>query len=229
MTSSKVVKISSRRRRPPSEAEDLEERIRALEEELKRARSRRPKSREGLLVALARIAEAGSRALTWERVARLWQAVYFSYHSEETDEFGYDRKFAESVRLLFEFLYTVWWRVEATGIEHVPPQGPGLIVANHSGVLPWDGLMINLAVRHEHPARRECRLLALDMFALLPFFAPMLSKGGAVRASQENGRLPMRCLCAAVDSFAFILVPPGFIVKKNRFFCKGKIGQNRLE
>ena len=98
----------------------------------------------------------------------------------------------ETLEPFFEFLYTVWWRVETTGIEHVPAKGPGLIVANHSGVLPWDGLMINVAMRHEHPARRHCRMLALDMFALLPFLAPLLSKGGHVRASQENGERLLR-------------------------------------
>jgi 1-acyl-sn-glycerol-3-phosphate acyltransferase len=46
--------------------------------------------------------------------------------------------------------------------------------------------MINLAVRHEHPARRTCRMLALDMFALLPFLAPLLAQSGAVRANPEN-------------------------------------------
>ena len=71
-------------------------------------------------------------------------------------------------------------------------EGAGLIVANHSGVLPYDGLMINVAVRHEHPARRDCRMLALDMFALLPFLAPLLAKSGAVRASQENGERLLR-------------------------------------
>jgi 1-acyl-sn-glycerol-3-phosphate acyltransferase len=52
--------------------------------------------------------------------------------------------------------------------------------------------MINVAVRHEHPARRECRLLALDMFALLPILQPMLQRTGAVRASQENGERLLR-------------------------------------
>ena len=69
-----------------------------------------------------------------------------------------------------------------------PASGAGLIVANHSGVLPWDGAMIKLAVLHEHSARRDCRLLALDMFALLPFLAPLLARFGEVRASQENGQ-----------------------------------------
>jgi 1-acyl-sn-glycerol-3-phosphate acyltransferase len=147
---------------------------------------------EGLLVALARLAQEGAGGLSWERLARLWSELYFAWHSEEVDEFGYDPKFTRRILPVFEFLYTVWWRVETTGVENVPATGPGLIVANHSGVLPWDGVMINLAVRHEHPARRECRMLALDMFALLPFLAPILIQSGAVRASQENGERLLR-------------------------------------
>ena len=171
---------------PPAaerEAERLRRRVEELEDTL-RAR--------GPLYALVRLLSAGKRGLSWENVARLWSALYFSWHSEETDEFGYDRRFTETVMPIFEFLYTVWWRVEPSGVEAVPATGPALIVANHSGVLPWDGLMIRLAVRHEHPARREARLLALDMFALLPFLAPLLQRTGAVRASQENGERLLR-------------------------------------
>ena len=129
---------------------------------------------------------------TLETLARLWSRFYFQWHSEDVDEFGYDRKFMETILPVFEFLYTVWWRVEVTGIENVPRTGPALIVANHSGVLPWDGIMINLAVRHEHPARRTCRMLALDMFALLPFLAPLLAQSGAVRANPDNAERLLR-------------------------------------
>jgi 1-acyl-sn-glycerol-3-phosphate acyltransferase len=153
---------------------------------------REPREREGLLVALARFVQEGRASLDWQRLAELWSAFYFSYHSQEVDSFGYDPKFTETVRPFFEFLYTMWWRVEASGVENVPASGPGLVVANHSGVLPWDGVMITLALRHEHPARRECRMLALDMFALLPFLAPLLARTGAVRASQENGERLLR-------------------------------------
>jgi 1-acyl-sn-glycerol-3-phosphate acyltransferase len=148
--------------------------------------------RDGFLVALARVVEKGGAGLDWARLAEAWSALYFAWHSEEVDEFGYDPKFTRTILPLFEFLYTMWWRVETSGVDHVPDQGPALIVANHSGVLPWDGLMINLAVRHEHPARRECRMLALDMFALLPFLAPLLAQSGAVRANQENGERLLR-------------------------------------
>ena len=150
------------------------------------------RAREGALVALARLVELGASGLSWENLARAWTALYFSWHSEEVDEFGFDRKFTETLRPFFEFLYTLWWRVEATGLESVPAEGPGLIVANHSGVLPYDGLMVNVAIRHEHPARREVRMLALDMFALLPFLAPMLTRTGAVRANPENGERLLR-------------------------------------
>jgi 1-acyl-sn-glycerol-3-phosphate acyltransferase len=125
-------------------------------------------------------------------LARLWRTAYFAWHSEETDEFGHDPKFADTIRPLFEILYTLWWRVEAAGLENVPAEGAGLIVANHSGVLPYDGMMIKVAVSHHMPTRRECRMLALDMFALLPFLAPLLAKSGEVRASQENGERLLR-------------------------------------
>jgi 1-acyl-sn-glycerol-3-phosphate acyltransferase len=138
-------------------------------------------------VTLARLVESGLSGVSWASIARLQKALYFAWHSEDVDEFGADPRFAESLEPFFDFLYAVWWRVETTGIERVPESGPGLVVANHSGVLPYDGVMIKLAVRHEHPSRRDVRMLALDMFALLPFLAPLLAKSGAVRANPENG------------------------------------------
>ena len=149
-------------------------------------------SASGFLAALGRAVDAGASALTWENIARARRGRYFARHSEEVDEFGFDPKFNAAVLPFFEFLYTLWWRVEVEGIENVPADGPGVIVANHSGVLPWDGLMVNLAIRHEHPAHRQCRMLALDMFALLPFLAPLLARTGGVRANPENGERLLR-------------------------------------
>lgn len=190
----KVVPIGSRpRRRRAAQSLALDGRGRELEKDRVAARAEAaPRGSEGPLVALARLLQSGRAGLDWEAVARLARSLYFGWHSEEVDEFGYDPRFSETVRPIFEFLYTVWWRVETSGVENVPATGPALLVANHSGVLPWDGAMIKLAVRHEHPARRECRLLALDMFALLPFLAPLLARLGEVRASQENGERLLR-------------------------------------
>jgi 1-acyl-sn-glycerol-3-phosphate acyltransferase len=136
--------------------------------------------------ALGRLIAAGADALRVEALARWQRDLYFSWHSAEVDEFGFDRRFTEKLRPLFEFLYSLYWRVQATGVERIPETGPALIVANHSGVLPYDGLMMKLAIRHQHPRKRECRMLALDMFALLPVLAPLLAKLGEVRANPEN-------------------------------------------
>ena len=168
-------------------------RIRALGDELRGSESRvGAAGHEGMLVGLARMLREGAKGVRWDTVAQALAALHFSWHSEEVDEFGYDRRFTEAIRPLFEFLYTLWWRVETKGVERVPAKGGALVVANHSGVLPWDGVMLTLALWHEHPARRECRMLALDMFALLPFLAPLLSRTGAVRANPENGERLLR-------------------------------------
>jgi len=191
----KVVPIAgrrrgSKRREDPKGGPALDRRVVELEQELKELRA--SKQGESLLVALARAVSSGAGGVTWASLARLQRAFYFAWHSEETDEFGTDARFAETLEPFFEFLYAVWWRVEATGTEHLPASGPGLVVANHSGVLPYDGLMVQVAIRHEHPARRLCRMLALDMFALLPVLAPMLSKSGSVRANPENAERLLR-------------------------------------
>jgi 1-acyl-sn-glycerol-3-phosphate acyltransferase len=179
------IQVRSRHRRVGApEDEALRRRLTEIERELAAERSAR--EHEGLLVTAARVLHGGARGLSWASLARLQRALYFAWHAEETDEFGADRRFAEALEPALEFLYAMWWRVEATGTEHIPARGPGLIVANHSGVLPYDGLMVQLAVRHEHPAKRVCRMLALDMFALLPVLAPILSKSGSVRANPEN-------------------------------------------
>ncbi len=197
MSGPKVVAITDRRRggkrSPRAQSPDdarLRDRIGELEQELQQLKD--AKGRESLLVALARAVSSGAGSLSWATLARLQRALYFAWHSEETDDFGADPRFAETLEPLFEFLYAVWWRVEATGTENVPASGPGLVVANHSGVLPYDGLMVQLAIRHEHPARRLCRMLALDMFALLPVLAPMLTKSGSVRANPENAERLLR-------------------------------------
>ncbi len=189
--SPKVVPLASRpRRTPPREDRALRRRLAEVERQLAAAHA--AWDHEGVLVTVARVLHGGLRGVSWRSLAALQRALYFAWHSEETDEFGADRRFSEALEPFLEFLYAVWWRVEASGLEHLPAEGPGLLVANHSGVLPYDALMIQLAVRHEHPAKRVCRMLALDMFALLPVLAPILSKSGSVRANPENAERLLR-------------------------------------
>ena len=56
------------------------------------------------------------------------------------------------------------------------------MVANHAGVLPFDGLMLSVAVHDHHPAHRDLRLLAADMVFDMPVLGPAARKAGHTMA-----------------------------------------------
>ncbi|MCX7791377.1 MAG: 1-acyl-sn-glycerol-3-phosphate acyltransferase [Chloroflexaceae bacterium] len=105
-----------------------------------------------------------------------------------TDPFGMDPEVIAVVRPFLRFMYRTWWRVRAEGLENVPSTGRALLVANHSGVLPWDGAMIAAAVAEDHPAQNDriVRSLHLHWFSTLPFVAPTLAAMGQVPGLPEN-------------------------------------------
>ena len=111
---------------------------------------------------------------------RRWTGEY------ETDEWGLDWEFLETVRPFFEFLYKTYWRVQTNGMENVPEEGRALLVANHSGQLPWDGAMVGTAIYLEHPTKRLVRSLYAAWFPALPFLSSTLVKLGQVLATEEN-------------------------------------------
>jgi 1-acyl-sn-glycerol-3-phosphate acyltransferase len=105
----------------------------------------------------------------------------------EVDEFGFDEEYTKRFYPFFDFMYSVYWRVTVKGIENVPGDGKGLLVANHSGVIPWDSTMLIMAILKEHENPRFVRCLMLDMFTSSPFLGTFFCRTGQVRASQENG------------------------------------------
>lgn len=101
----------------------------------------------------------------------------------EVDEFGFDPQYNDAVVLpALRFFYDRWFRVEVSGIENLPDTGPGLLVANHAGTLPFDGPMLSVAVRDHHPAHRDLRLLAADIVFDLPVVGPVARKAGHTMA-----------------------------------------------
>jgi 1-acyl-sn-glycerol-3-phosphate acyltransferase len=117
-----------------------------------------------------------------------WRALLAG--SGDLDGFGMERELVERAMPLFEFLYSTWWRVEVRELEVVPSEGPVMLVANHGGTLPWDALVLRLALLRDHAAHRELRPL-LDQAALaMPLIGALAVRLGAVPATPENaGRL----------------------------------------
>ena len=102
------------------------------------------------------------------------------------DDFGFDREFTELLQPVAEWFYRRYWRVESMGVQNVPASGRALLVANHAGVIPWDGAMIRTAITTEHPEPRHARMLVADFAFKMPFVSEFLLKTGNVVAHPEN-------------------------------------------
>ncbi len=133
---------------------------------------------------------------TWKGI---WYVINYSLASKkdliqrrisgefETDSWGYDPEVVEAVKPFFQFLYQRYWRVQVSGIENIPEEGRALLVANHSGQLPFDGSMIGMAVQNEHAAQRIVRTLYASWFPTLPVISSLFVKLGQTLATEENG------------------------------------------
>ncbi|MFR9789866.1 lysophospholipid acyltransferase family protein [Streptomyces sp. MB22_4] len=105
----------------------------------------------------------------------------------EVDDFGYDAELTDQVLMsMLRPLYEKYFRVEVKGVENIPDKGGALIVANHSGTLPLDGLMMQVAVHDHHPADRHLRLLAADLVFVLPVVNELARKLGHTLACAED-------------------------------------------
>ncbi|MEU6346948.1 lysophospholipid acyltransferase family protein [Streptomyces sp. NPDC046977] len=151
----------------------------------------RPAAAGGPLVAA--LGQAADRLLggPWERrvahgLAFLRRRVTGDY---EVDDFGYDEDLTDQLLMsLLRPLYESYFRVEVKGIENIPAEGGALVVANHSGTLPLDGLMMQVAVHDNHPAGRHLRLLAADLVFVLPLVNELARKAGHTLACAEDAQ-----------------------------------------
>ena len=102
----------------------------------------------------------------------------------EVDQFGFDPELNSAVLMPAALaLYRSWFRVQARGLASIPDSGPALIVANHSGVLPLDAIMLQAAVFAEHSAGRNLRLLGADLVYTLPLLSSLARRSGHTRAA----------------------------------------------
>ena len=103
----------------------------------------------------------------------------------EIDDFGFDEDLTTHVLMpLLRPLHRHYWRVTSHGIEHVPPEGGALLVANHAGTLPADALITRLDVFDL--TGRHARELGADLVFRTPFVGELARKTGATLASGDD-------------------------------------------
>lgn len=102
----------------------------------------------------------------------------------EVDEFGFDPQIAEVLTAAVEPLAEKWFRLEVRGIENIPEDGGALLVANHSGTVPIDGVMTGYAVKKY--AGRNLRPLGADLVFSLPVVGQVARKLGVTLACTQD-------------------------------------------
>jgi 1-acyl-sn-glycerol-3-phosphate acyltransferase len=119
-------------------------------------------------------------------ISFLRRRVTGDYH---IDEFGFDEDLTTHVMMpLLRPLHRTYWRVSSHGLEHLPAQTGGLLVANHAGTLPADALITRFDVFDR--TGRHVRELGADLVFRTPLVGEFARKTGATLASGDDaGRL----------------------------------------
>jgi len=104
------------------------------------------------------------------------------------DSFGLSRDSIKNAVIVARFLYRHYFRAKAFGIEHLPASGRMILVSNHSGQLPFDGLVIGSACFLEPPQPRLVRAMVEFFVPTVPFASYLFSRWGQITGTPENCR-----------------------------------------
>ena len=104
------------------------------------------------------------------------------------DEFGLSRDSFRGAARVARWLYRNYFRATAYGVEHIPAHGRVIFVANHSGQLPFDGLVIGAACFLEPAQPRVVRSMVEYFVPTVPFASYLFARWGQVTGTPENCR-----------------------------------------
>ena len=102
------------------------------------------------------------------------------------DPFGYNPKVLKSVAPIVNWLYRYYFRTQVYGIENVPKSGRCLLIANHSGQLPIDGIIIGSSILFDADPPRMPRAMVERFVPRLPWVSTFFSRCGQILGAPEN-------------------------------------------
>lgn len=137
-----------------------------------------------------------------EYVAQKLQRIPNQLNELGYDNWGMNRKWVRGSLSFSKWLYEYYFRVETYGIEKIPP-GRILLVPNHSGQLPLDGLLIFYAMFMYADPPRVVRAMVERFMARLPFFSTLMTRCGHVVGD------PLNCRRLLENDEAVLVFPEG--------------------
>jgi 1-acyl-sn-glycerol-3-phosphate acyltransferase len=103
------------------------------------------------------------------------------------DPFGFDPQYLKRVVGIAVWLYRSYFRCQTFGVDNVP-DGRCFIVANHSGQLPFDAAMVNMAVLLEREPPRFLRAMLERFVPSVPYVSVFMTRTGQILGTPENCR-----------------------------------------
>jgi 1-acyl-sn-glycerol-3-phosphate acyltransferase len=119
------------------------------------------------------------------------------------DAWGYNEDSYKFGLGLFKLLYDRYFRVQASGLEHIPSSGRLMVIANHSGQLPMDGVLIGVAMATNEHGPRAGRAMIERFFPTVPWLGNLLSSWGGVVGD------PLNCAKMLEQEEVIIVFPEG--------------------
>lgn len=119
------------------------------------------------------------------------------------DPWGYNNDAIKYGLSVTRQVYEKYFRVQADGVDNVPAEGPVLIIANHSGQLPLDGLLVGYALASRQEKPRIPRAMIERFFPTVPWLGNLLNEMGAVLGD------PVNCAKMLENDEAVIVFPEG--------------------
>jgi 1-acyl-sn-glycerol-3-phosphate acyltransferase len=126
------------------------------------------------------------KTLSAEDQARVDQAMH-RLNSAGFDPWGLDPNTLKTSLALMSWLYTDYFRVEVSGIDRLP-QGRMLLIANHGGQLPIDGILVGLSMILKANPPRVVRGMVERWAQILPFVSTFFSRVGQMVGDSRNCR-----------------------------------------
>ncbi|HEU0196289.1 MAG TPA: lysophospholipid acyltransferase family protein [Nevskiaceae bacterium] len=134
-----------------------------------------------------------------ELVARMPKPVgSFGY-----DAWGYNDATLKVALGLVRVLYDKYFRVATHGLENLPPAGRVLVIPNHSGQLPMDGVLVGTAMALNPNGPRLARAMIERFFPTVPWLGNFMNSIGAVIGD------PVNCERMLESDEAVIVFPEG--------------------
>lgn len=123
-----------------------------------------------------------------EEVAERMARLDLPFNAHGLDPYGISKERLTAIGATLGHLYRHYFHVECRGVQHVPPRGRAMLVANHSGGYAVDASMLAAACFFELEPPRLAHGMVEKFISKMPFFGDWASRLGQFTGLPQHAR-----------------------------------------